>query len=76
MKMRKPGEPITIDNAPWVIVFECGHSRLPDGNALDYGGPKMPPDIGWSGYCLECKDYRKTVEIKTPLAGSTPAASH
>ncbi len=65
VEAREPGDPFTIDNTPWVVVLECGHSRLPDANALDFGkGSKEPPEPGDWGRCLQCKDYRNTTEVK------------
>lgn len=52
----------TIDDTPWVVVFECGHSRLPvKPEVADMLG--VPPAIGWAGWCRECHDYRKTTKV-------------
>jgi len=60
-KMPDNNDEIEFDKAPWVVVFECGHSQLP--NVLNV---TVSPEIGWAGRCNQCSDYRKTVKIIRP----------
>lgn len=45
---------------PWIVAFDCGHVRHPE----QYGDlSDGPPPNGWGGWCLDCHDYRTTVDV-------------
>jgi hypothetical protein len=44
---------------PWLVLFDCGHTRHPEPTATSDG----PPPIGWAGWCPACSDFRTTVDV-------------
>lgn len=63
--MTQNGEDGTVP--AWLVLFDCGHTRHPDAchcNGDDEGHEPHggPPPPGWAGWCVECGDFRTTVE--------------
>lgn len=65
----------------WLVLFDCGHTRHPDAchcNGDDEGHAPHdgPPRPGWAGWCVECADFRTTVECieADPIGGGHTVA--